>query len=169
MGPALLVAIALGCNGASSTTSEDAAPAPGSNVDPRDDAPASLDVATSQLFFDGASPWVRVTFFGAWPPSKATYAWACAVVLGTENAPSMTFTRFGDEGVTTDVVEGLDASKVVFADEPRGFRVRFAEPNLAFDRYGIECSVQETSTSPTASDTSGAFPVGERSPRAFGP
>lgn len=169
------VALLTACSAddASTTSGGTSSSADLGNTDARDldaaDGDPALDIASSGIFFADGAPWVRVAFFGAWPPSTQTYAWACAVVLGTENAPTVTFTRFGDRGVTSDVAEGIDAAKVSFVDEAKGFRLRFADPSLAFDRYGVECTVQKTSQSPSVSDSSGTFPVEPRTPKAFGP
>lgn len=149
----------------------DAAPEPG-NADPMDldavDGDPSLDISSSEIFFESGAPWVRVRFYGAWPPPAQLDSWQCAVLLGTENAPVVTYTVQGDLGVQTDFADGIDKAKMTFAVEPRGFRVRFGETTLAFDRYGLECSVKKTPQGTTAQDTSGTFVVGAKIERPFG-
>jgi hypothetical protein len=137
------------------------------DLDPADGDP-SLDIASSQIYFEGGAPWVRVAFFGPWPPSQQLYAWSCAVLLGTENAPVATYTVQGSAGTQSGFADGIDDAKVTFAVEAKGFRVRFGETTLAFDRYGIECSVQKTAAGAMVQDTSGNFVVGAKTDRPFG-
>lgn len=145
---------------------------PNSNADPRDldaaNGDPALDIASSRIFFESGAPWVRVTFFGAWPPSPQLYSWACSVLLGTENAPVATYTVQGSSGVQTDFADGIDQAKMTYAAEPQGFRVRFGDAALTFDRYGLECSVQKTADGARVDDTSGNFVVTTKNERAFG-
>ena len=128
----------------------------------------ALDIASSDLYFDSGNPWVRVTFFGAWPPAQQLHSWQCSILLGTENAPVATYTTQGTSGVVTDFVEGIEKAKMTFVVEPKGFRVRFGEATLAFDRYGLECSVQKTPQGTRVQDTSGNFVVNAKIQRPFG-
>lgn len=151
----------------------DAGPTLPGNQDPKDLDPTtgdpSLDVAASEIFFDNGAPWVRATFFGDWPPASSLYAWSCSVLLGTENAPVATYVIQGHSGKLATATDGIDETKITYAPEPKGFRVLFGDPKLAFDRYGLDCTVQRTVDSATAEDTSGNFVVSEKVQRPFGP
>ena len=147
---------------------------PSLNLDPRDldavNGDPALDIGGSQLYFDKGAPWVRVVFYGAWPPPTTLYSWACSVVLGTQNAPVVNYTVQSLSGAArTTTVDGMDPAKITFAVEPRGFRVLFADATLAFDRYGLECDVQAKDPGAMAADTSGSFVVTAKVERAFGP
>lgn len=152
---------------------EDAGLEPGSNADPRDldavEGDPALDIAGSQLYFDNGAPWVRVKFWGAWPPAATTYSWSCSILLGTENAPAVSYSTQANSGVPSTLVDGILESKITFAAEPQGFRVMFGDPKIVFDRYGLECSYQKTATSQWVSDSSGTFVVTTKQSRTFGP
>ncbi len=141
------------------------------NPDPMDlaaEGDPALDIAGSQLFFDNGEPWVRVAFFGAWPPPPSVYSWACSVLLGTQNAPPVTYTPQGNGGVQSDFVDGIAAAKVTYVVEPKGFRVRFSDAALVFDRYGLECSIEKTVQSQRVQDVSGTFVLTGKIQRPFG-
>lgn len=151
----------------------DAGPTLPGNQDPKDLDPATgdlaLDIAASEIFFDNGAPWVRVQFFGAWPPPSQLYAWSCAVLLGTQNAPVATYTVQAHSGKLATVADGIDETKVTYVAEATGFRVLFGDAKLVFDRYGLDCTVQRTVDGATAEDTSGNFVVAEKVQRPFGP
>lgn len=142
------------------------------NQDPPDLDRASgdpaLDVGGSQLYFDGGAPWVRVAFYGAWPPARSFSVWGCSVLLGIENAPVASYTRQGDAGEESELVDGIDAAKVTYVAEANGFRVRFADPSIVFDRYAIQCNLQRTVDAPAVEDASGAFLVTPKIDKPFG-
>jgi len=147
---------------------------PSLNADPRDLDPAtgdpSLDIGGSQIYFDNGQPWVRTVFYGAWPPAATIYSWACAVSLGTANAPVVTYNVQGTKGVQSSDAQGMPVEQITLATEPRGFRVLFASTTLVFDRYAIECDVQVQDTGGTMlQDTSGAFVVTTKTQKTFGP
>ena len=166
---------------ASSTTDggSDGAVDPSMNADPKDMDPTngdpSLDIAGSWIFFDNNQPWVRASFYGNWPPAAALYSWSCSVLLGTANAPVVTYTVRSLSGTQTDLVDCagaptcIDKAKITFAAEPQGFRVLFADATLQFDHYGLECNVKKTNTGTLAEDTSGSFEVKTKEQRTFGP
>ena len=97
---------------AKSDAGADAAADPSFNADPQDLDPAngdpSLDIAGSWIYFDGGQPWVRVVFYGKWPPASTLYSWSCQVFLSTENAPVVTYTVRSLSGTQTDFAEGID-------------------------------------------------------------
>ncbi len=146
---------------------------PSLNPDPKDLDPTngdpSLDIGGSQIYFDKGAPWVRVEFYGAWPPAATVYSWACSVILGTQNAPVVTYTVQSTKGKQTDAVDGMDKAKVTLAVEPRGFRVLLGDATLVFDRYALECNVESTDTGTMVQDTSGSFVITTKIDRAFGP
>jgi len=150
----------------------EAAVDPTMNNDPKDldavNGDPALDIASSQIYFENGAPWVRVTFFGAWPPASTLYSWACSVLLGTENAPVATYTTQASSGTQSDFTDGIDKAKVTYAAEAKGFRVRFADTALVFDRYGVECSVQKTAQGTRVQDASGTFVVTTKVQRPFG-
>ncbi len=150
-----------------------AAADPSRNADTQDLDPAngdpSLDISGSWIRFDSAEPWVRAEFFGSWPPPATLYSWSCSVLLGTKNAPLVTYTVRSLSGTQTDYAEGLDKAKITFKTEPNGFRVLFADSTLAFDRYGLECDVKKASSSPLVQDASGSFEVTNKEQGAFNP
>jgi hypothetical protein len=151
----------------------DAAVDPTLNPDPQDLDPTNgdpaLDIAASGLYFDQGAPWVRVVFYGAWPPPATLLSWGCSVLLGTQNAPVVTYTVQGASGTQTDSVIGMDKSKVTFAVEPKGFRVLLGDSTIAFDRYGLECDVQKDAKSTLVQDSSGSFVITTKVERPFGP
>ncbi len=157
----------------SSTDGGDAGVDPSRNADPMDLDPAngdpSLDIAGSWIYFDRDQPWVRVELYGASPPPATLYFWSCSVLLGTANAPVVTYTVQTLNGTQSASAEGLDKAKVTFVTEPKGFRVLFADTTLQFDRYGPECSVKKTNGGTLAQDTSGTFSVTTKQSRSFGP
>lgn len=157
-------------DGGDAATSFDAGALP--NADPKDldakNGDPSLDIASSGLFFDNDVAWVRVVFYGDWPPPSQLDSWSCATILGTENAPVVNYTVHASHGAQTAAADGIVETKVTFAQEPRGFRVRFGDPTLAFDRYGIECTVQRSADGIAAQDTSGNFVITEKIQRGFG-
>ena len=158
--------------GANAESSPDAGPVdPTLNPDPMDlaaEGDPALDIAGSQLFFDNGEQWVRVAFFAAWPPPSSVYSWACSVLIGTENAPLVTYTPQGNSGVQSDFVDGIAAAKVTYVVEPKGFRVRFSDATLVFDRYGLECSIEKTVQSQRVQDVSGNFVLTGKIQRPFG-
>jgi hypothetical protein len=143
---------------------------PMSNADPEDleNGDPALDIASSEILFDNGAPWVRVTFYGAWPPSPQISSWGCSVLLGTANAPVVTYTRLGSSGTESDEVNGIDAAKITYEKEPMGFRVRFGDTTLAFDRYAIESNVEVTAGGAEVQDSSGAFVITTKTQRPFG-
>ncbi len=153
----------------------DGAVDPSFNADPMDldatNGDPALDIAGSWIYFDNGRPWVRVEFYGAWPPPASLYFWSCSVLLGTVDAPVVTYTVQSQNGTQTDSVDpaAFDKSKITFAVEAKGFRVLFADASIAFDRYGLECSVKKTNTGTLAQDSSGSFVVGTKTSRTFGP
>ncbi|HEY8076652.1 MAG TPA: hypothetical protein VIF62_21150, partial [Labilithrix sp.] len=110
-----------------------------------------------------------VEFYGNWPPPASIYFWSCSVLLGTVDAPVVTYTVQSQSGTQTDSVDGLDKAKVTFAVEAKGFRALFADATIAFDHYGLECDVKKTNMGTLAQDTSGSFAVGTKQARTFGP
>src|SRR5262245_61405842 len=74
----------------------DANPDPSFHTDPQDLDPArgdpSLDIAGSWIYFDNNQPWIRALFYGNWPPASTFYSWSCSVLLGSANAPVLTYT-----------------------------------------------------------------------------
>ncbi len=146
---------------------------PSFNADPQDldatNGDPSLDIAGSWIYFDNNQPWVRVQFYASWPPPATLYFWSCQVFLGTADAPVVTYTVQDQNGTQTDSADGMDKTKITFAEEAKGFRVLFADATLQFDRYGLECSVKKTNTGTLAQDTSGAFQVTTKMQRTFGP
>jgi hypothetical protein len=145
---------------------------PTSNADPEDLDPVNgdpaLDIASSEIFFDNGAPWVRVTFYGAWPPPAQLSSWACSVFLGTANVPVVTYTHLGSSGRESDEVDGIDAAKITYQKEPMGFRVRFGDTTIAFDRYAVQSTVEKTAGGAQAQDASGAFVVTTKTSRPFG-
>lgn len=158
---------------ASSDGGADAAADPSFNADPQDLDPAngdsSLDIAGSSIYFDSGQPWVRVVFYGNWPPASTLYSWSCQVFLSTENAPVVTYTVQSLSGTQTDSADGIDKAKITFAAEAKGFRVLFADATLQFDRYALQCTAQKTKASTLAQDDSGSFTVKTKEQRTFGP
>lgn len=158
---------------ASATEGGDGAAEPFGNVDPKDIDPMngdpSLDIAGSWIYFDKGQPWVRVEFQASWPPPTTLYFWTCSVLLGTANAPVVTYTMQTLNGTQATSAEGIEVAKVTFAAEPKGFRVLFTDTSLVFDRYGVECSLKKTKDSDLAQDTSGTFDVMSKKERTFGP
>jgi hypothetical protein len=72
-------------------------------------------------------------------------------------------------GTQTVYVDGMDKAKVTFADEPKGFRLLFADATLQFDRYALQCTAQKVKTSTLVQDDSGSFIFKTKEPRTFGP
>lgn len=152
---------------------------PSSHADPQDLDPTSgdpsLDIAASWIYFDNNQPWVRVQFYGTWPPPATLSYWSCSVSLGPVNAPAVTYLVRSLGGTQTDSVDCngapscIDKTKITFAAEPNGFRVLFADATLAFDHYGLECNVKKTNTGTLVTDTSGSFEVKNKEQRPFGP
>jgi hypothetical protein len=81
----------------------------------------------------------------------------------------VTYTVQSLSGTQTVYVDGMDKAKVTFADEPKGFRLLFADATLQFDRYALQCTAQKVKTSTLAQDDSGSFTFKTKEPRAFGP
>ena len=158
----------------SSEAGADAGVDPSLNPDPQDLDPTngdpSLDIAGSQIYFDNGQPWVRVAFYGPWPPAATVYSWACAVLLGTANAPVVTYTVQGTNGVQTTDAQGMAIAQITLATEPKGFRVLFANTTLVFDRYALECNVQVKDTGgKMLQDDSGPFVITTKMQKTFGP
>jgi hypothetical protein len=145
---------------------------PASNSDPQDLDPVNgdpaLDIASSEIFFDNGAPWVRVTFYGAWPPSAQLSSWAGTVYLGTANTPIVTYSHLGSSGTESDEVDGIDEAKITYEKEPMGFRVRFADTTLTFDRYAIQSNLEKTAGGTQVQDSSGAFVITTKTQRPFG-
>jgi hypothetical protein len=158
---------------ASSEAGADAAGDPLFNPDPQDLDPTngdpSLDIAGSWIYFDNGQPWVRALFYGSWPPASTLYSWSCQVFLSTANAPVVTYTVQSLSGTQNVYVDGMDKAKVTFANEPKGFRLLFADATLQFDRYALQCTAQKVKTSTLVQDDSGSFTFKTKEPRTFGP
>jgi hypothetical protein len=81
----------------------------------------------------------------------------------------VTYTVQSLSGTQTTYAEGIDAAKVTFATEPTGFRVRFADGALAFDRYALQCTAQKTRTGESVQDDSGSFTITTKETRSYAP
>ena len=166
-------AVASDGNASNADASSDAAADPSFNADPQDLDPAggdpSLDIAGSWIYFDNSQPWMRATFYGSWPPASTLYSWSCSVLLGTANAPVVTYTVQSLNGLQTDYADGMDKAKITFVTEAKGFRVLFADATLQFERYALQCTAQKAKTSSLVQDDSGSFVFKSRERRTFGP
>jgi hypothetical protein len=132
-------------------------PDPVGDLDQTNGHPA-LDIAGTQAFVDGDQPWVRTTCSAMWPPPDDLYSWYCTATLYDGTVPVASCTEQRHAGTKSELVTGIDKSKVTFAIEAEGFRCKFAEP-IAHTSYGVECGTVIAQGKPRVTDETGTVPA----------